>query len=174
MHELGWFLCPNAFGATPRPAPAKFCRHSSVFGSHGSHSRVLQKLINFGPNTGRPPCLTKHGVASPYKSQGIWAFSCCPKPSCKWFPSCSTSLYSIRSCSCFKFIRKRKKIISTFSLPFAFVFPFNLAARTCFWWYYYPARTILWCGLTHKNDFVACYHPQGRFLCEATKPRKEY
>ena len=63
-----------------------------------------------------------------------------------------------------KFIRKRRKRFSSFAFLFAFrvyLLPFT---RTCLRWYYYPARTVLWCIIAHKNDFVECYHPQERFL----------
>jgi len=32
------------------------------------------------------------------------------------------------------------------------------------WWYYYTARTILWCIIARKNEFVVCYHLQERFF----------
>ena len=63
-----------------------------------------------------------------------------------------------------KFIRNRRIIFMSFASSFAFRVYLLLFARTCLWWYYYPARTILWCIITRKNDFVECYHPQERFL----------
>jgi len=64
-----------------------------------------------------------------------------------------------------KFIRKRRKRFSSFAFLFAFrvyLLPFT---RTCLWWYHYSTRTVLWCVITHKNDFVECYHKQEQF-CE--------
>jgi hypothetical protein len=59
-----------------------------------------------------------------------------------------------------KVIRKRRKIFPSFASSFAFRVYLLLFARTCLWWYYYPARTVLWCIITRNNDFVECYHPQ--------------
>ena len=73
-----------------------------------------------------------------------------------------------------KFIRKRRKRFPSFAFSFAFRVYLLLFARTCLWWYYYPARMVLWCVITHKNDFVECYHPQEWFLWEATMPHKDY
>ena len=74
--------------------------------------------------------------------------------------------------------KKKKKKISPFCIPicisFAFCVYLFLFTRTCLWWYYYPARTVLWYVIAHKNDFVECYHPQERFLWEATMPHKDY
>ena len=64
-----------------------------------------------------------------------------------------------------KFIRKRRKIFPSFASSFAFRVYLLLFARTCLWWYHYSTRTVLWCVITHKNDFVECYHPQEQF-CE--------
>ena len=63
-----------------------------------------------------------------------------------------------------KFIRKRRKSFPSLAFSFAFrvyLLPFT---RTCLWWYNHPARTVLWCVIAHKNDFVECYHPQERFF----------
>ena len=41
----------------------------------------------------------------------------------------------------------------SFAFSFAFrvyLLPFT---RTYLWWYNYPARTVLWCIIAHKNDF---------------------
>ena len=91
-------------------------------------------------------------------------FSCCPKQSCKWLPSCSSSLYSICSCFCFKFTRKRKKIIPAF-FPFPLHLCFlsiSLQESICsgtttpqepLCGAVSPTRTILWRVITYKDNF---------------------
>ena len=77
----------------------------------------------------------------------------------------SSALFALVSLQVHK---KKKKKISLFCIliciSFAFCVYLLLFARTCLWWYHYPARTVLWCVIAHKNDFVECYHPQEWFF----------
>ena len=179
MHELGWFSCPSAFGATPRPAPAYPCTYSLIFGAYGSHCAALKKEDTFWGHhmAGRPPWSVEHGAASLYKRwctgvMGTLLFLVALVPRQVLLSSALFALVSLQV------HKKKKKNISFLCILICISYAFRvyllLFARTCLWWYYYPARTVLWCVIAHKNDFVECYHPQERFLWEATMPRKNY
>ena len=158
-------MCPSAFGATPRPAPAYPCAHSCIFGPCGSHYESLKKgRSKLGPATGRPtPWSADSVVALLYKNRCIGSpwHSLCPV-----YQFHSELLLPLLSLLLFlsKFMRKRRKIFPSFAFSFAFRVDLLIFTRTCLWWYLYPARTVLWCVIAHKNDFVECYHPQERFL----------
>mgnify|MGYP007043955278 CR=1 FL=1 len=177
MHELGWFTCPSAFGATPRPAPAYPCAHSCIFGPCGSHYESLKKgRMKLGPATGRPT--TADSVVAllySYQCTGSPWHSLCPVLPVSLRAPSSSALFALVSLQVHK---KKKKKISLFCILICISFAFRvyllLFTRTCLWWYYYPARTVLWCVIAHKNDFVECYHPQEWFLWEATMPHKDY
>ena len=136
------------------PTPA--CIHSLLgpWASFQVLSQKSEKMRAWGTS------VDHHGLL--YKSQGTGAFSCCPKPSCKWLASCSTSLLSICSFSCFKSIRKRKNnfCISPFLWCSCFL-SLSLQERVCggtttpqerFWGADSPTRTILWRVIIHKDD----------------------
>ena len=175
MHELGWFTCPSAFGATPRPVPAYPCTNSLIFGPCGSHYASLKKEEEIGAS---------HRPADPLVgrlSGGVPLFNLVHRepmalPLLEFHQSHFMFFLPLLSLLLFlsKFIRKRRKIFPSFASSFAFRVYLLLFARTCLWWYYYPARTVLWCVIAHKNNFVECSHPQEWFLWEATMPRKDY
>ena len=176
MYELGWFSCPSAFGATPRPAPAYPCTHSLIFGAYGSHCAALKKEDTFWGHhmAGRPPWSADHGAATLYKRwctgvvMGTLLFLVALVPRQVLLSSALFSLVSLQV------QKKKKKNMPSFASSFPFRVYLLLFARMCLCWYYYLARTVFWCVIAHKNDFVECYHPQERFLWEATMPRKDY
>ena len=173
MYELGWFSWPSAFGVTPRPAPAYPCTHSCIFGAYGSDNVALKKRTCFGATTWP----AEHGAAPLYKRwcisvMGTLLFLVALVPRQVLLSSALFSLVSLQVHT------KKKKNISFLCIfictSFAFRVYLLLFARTCLWWYYYPARTILWCVIARKKDFVECYHPHGRFLWEATMHPRDY
>ena len=171
MHELGWFSCPSAFGATPRPAPAYPCVHSSVFDVYGSHCAALKKG---GPKLGQPHGRPTKGWRPSIKAgaQGAQGTPLAQVLLVLLRVLPSSALLVLVSLQVHK--KKKKKRFPSFAFSFAFrvyLLPFT---RTCLWWYNYPARTVLWCIIAHKNDFVERYHPQEWFLWEATMPHKDY
>ena len=173
MHELEWFSCSSAFGATPRPALAYPYTHSLIFGHMAAINHLWNRRTNFGATTWP----ADHGAAPLYKRWctgvlGTLLFLVALVPRQVLVPSTLFALVSLQVHT------KKKKNISFLCIfictSFAFRVYLLLFARTCLWWYYYPARTILWCIITRKNDFVECYHPQEWFLWEATMPCKDY
>ena len=175
MHELGWFTCPSAFVATSRPAPAYPCAHSCIFGPCGSHYESMKKG---GQNWGQPQAARPLGWPTQRWSSSIRASAQVANgtPSAQFYQFHSEFLLPLLSLLLFlpKFIRKRRKRFPSFAFSFASRVYLLLFTRTCLWWYYYPARTVFWCVIAHKNNFVECYHPQERFLWEATMPHKDY
>ena len=135
------------------------------FGPCGSHYESMKKG---GQNRGQPQAGGPLGRPTQWwrSSRRASAQGAHGTPSAQFYQLHSEFLLPLLSLLLFlpKFIRKRRKRFPSFALSFAshlhFVFTFSSFARTCLWWYHYPARTILWCVITHKNDFVECYHPQ--------------
>ena len=165
MHELGWFTCPSAFGATPRPALAYPCTNSLIVEPCGSHYASLKKEEEIGashrpadPLAGRlrgsvplfnPVYREPMALPLPEFHQSHFMF---------FLPLLSLLLFLS------KFIRKR---FPSFAFLFAshlhFVFTFfSLQERVCggtttpqerFCGASSPIRTILWSVITHKNNF---------------------
>ena len=165
MDELGWFSCPSAFGATPRPAPAYPCTHSLIFGAYGSHCAALKKEDTFWGHhmAGRPPWSVEHGAASLYKRwctgvMGTLLFLVALVPR-QVLPS--FALFAIVSLHVHK--KKKKKYFLPLHLHLHFVFTF-FTTQECVCggtttpqeWFSgasLPIRMILWSVITHKNDF---------------------
>jgi len=168
MHELGSFSCLNAFGATPRPAPAYPCAHSCIFGPCGSHYESMKKggqnrgQLQAGRPLGRPTQWWCSSIRA--SAQGAHG-----TPSAQFYQFHSEFLLPLLSLLLFlpKFIRKRRKRFPSFAFSFAshlhlvFTF-FSSQERVCggtttpqerFCGASSPTRTILWSVITHKNDF---------------------
>ena len=144
-----------------RPTPAlihAFLDHMAVI----KHHRKSRKKL--GPATGWPtPCSADSGMAPLYLT------GCTGSPWHSLARVPIVSLHALPSSALFALVslqvhKKKKKKISLFCILICISFAFRvyllLFARTCLWWYYYPARTVLWCVIAHKNDFVECYNPQ--------------
>ena len=137
MHELGWFSCPSAFGATSRPAPAYPCTHSCIFGPCGSHYESMKKGgQNRGqPQAGRPIGRPTHLWHSSIRASAQGAHS---TPSAQLYQFRSKLSFPLLSLLLFlsKFIRKRRKRFPSFAFSFAshlhFVFTFfSLQEHVC-------------------------------------------
>ena len=117
MHELGWFTCPSAFGATSRPAPAYPCAHSCIFGPCGSHYESMKKG---GQNQGQPQAGRPLGRPTQWWRSSIRASAqgAHGTPSAQFYQFHSEFLLPLLSLLLFlpKFIRKKKKKISLFCI----------------------------------------------------------
>ena len=169
MHQLGWFTCPSAFGATPRPALAYPCTNSLIVEPCGSHYASLKKEEEIGAS---------HRPADPLVgrlSGGVPLFNPVHRepmalPLLEFHQSHFMFFLPLLSLLLFlsKFIRKRRKKFPTFALPFAyhlhFVFTFfSLQERICGGtttpqeWFCCASshtRTILWSVITHKDSWL--------------------
>ena len=122
-----------------------------------------KRRIKSGPATGRPtPWSADSVVVLPYKNRctgSPWHSLCPVLPVSLRAPS-SSALFALISLQVHK---KKKKKISLFCISICISFASRvyllLFTRTCLWWYYYPARTVLWCVIAHKNDFCGVLSP---------------
>ena len=148
MHQLGWFTCPSAFGATPRPALAYPCTNSLIVEPCGSHYASLKKEEEIGAShrpadpLGRPTQGWRPSIRSGAQGAQGTPLARVPLAPLRALPS--STLFALVSLQVHK---KKKKKIFPFCILICISFSFRvyllLFARTCLWWYYYPARTVL-------------------------------